>query len=99
MRRENSEADARDAERGANGELPDVAAETTLLRGRKRASWGTQFRILSGRAFKNLYRDPYLLAAHYLSAIGLAREWLSVSVTTSRMLTSLQSFVVSSSTT
>ncbi|KAL1758636.1 hypothetical protein FB107DRAFT_258437 [Schizophyllum commune] len=72
VRRENSEADARDAERGANGELPDVAAETTLLRGRKRASWGTQFRILSGRAFKNLYRDPYLLAAHYLSAIGLA---------------------------
>ncbi|KAL0953121.1 hypothetical protein HGRIS_004390 [Hohenbuehelia grisea] len=53
-------------------ELPDVAVETSLLRGRKRASWATQFRILSGRAFKNLYRDPALLAAHYLSAIGLA---------------------------
>jgi len=46
--------------------------ETTLLRGRKRASWTTQFRILSGRAFKNLYRDPALLAAHYIGSIGLA---------------------------
>jgi len=42
------------------------------LRGRKRASWGTQFRILSGRAFKNLYRDPALLAAHYISSVALA---------------------------
>ncbi|KAJ7340767.1 hypothetical protein DFH08DRAFT_875203 [Mycena albidolilacea] len=54
------------------GQLPDVAVETSLLRGRKRASFGTQFRILSGRAFKNLYRDPALLMAHYLSSIGLA---------------------------
>lgn len=55
-------------------ELPDVAAESSISRGRKRASWATQFRILSGRAFKNLYRDPALLAAHYASAIGVARE-------------------------
>ncbi|KDQ52639.1 hypothetical protein JAAARDRAFT_39890 [Jaapia argillacea MUCL 33604] len=55
-----------------NGELRDVEVESTLLRGRKRASWATQFRILSGRAFKNLYRDPALLTAHYLSSIGLA---------------------------
>ena len=54
------------------GELRDVAIESSLLRGRKRASWGMQFRILSGRAFKNLYRDPALLAAHYLSSIVLA---------------------------
>lgn len=58
----------------ADGELRDVAVENSLLRGRKRASWGTQFRILSGRAFKNLYRDPALLTAHYLSSIVLARE-------------------------
>lgn len=57
---------------------PDVAQEETLLRGRKGASWLTQFRILSGRAFKNLYRDPALLSAHYLSAIALARERLSL---------------------
>jgi hypothetical protein len=55
------------------GETRDVVAESSLLRGRKRASWGTQFRILSGRAFKNLYRDPALLAAHYISSVGLAR--------------------------
>ncbi|KAG5635715.1 hypothetical protein H0H81_010318 [Sphagnurus paluster] len=57
---------------GAGNDLPDVALETTLLRGRKRATWGTQFRILSGRAFKNLYRDPALLTAHYVSSIVLA---------------------------
>jgi len=55
-----------------SNELPDVALETSILRGRKRASYGTQFRILSGRAFKNLYRDPALLTAHYASAITLA---------------------------
>ncbi|THV06326.1 hypothetical protein K435DRAFT_505895 [Dendrothele bispora CBS 962.96] len=54
------------------GQTRDVAVETKLLRGRKRATWATQFRILSGRAFKNLYRDPALLAAHYSSAIALA---------------------------
>jgi hypothetical protein len=56
-------------------ELPDVAVESILLRGRKRASWSTQFRILSGRAFKNLYRDPALLTAHYTSSIALACEY------------------------
>lgn len=53
-------------------QLPDVIVESTLLRGRQRASWTTQFRILSGRAFKNLYRDPALLAAHYLSSVAIA---------------------------
>ena len=61
-------------------ELPDVAAESTLLRGRKRATWSTQFRILSGRAFKNMYRDPALLAFQYSASIAAAREsdWLSM---------------------
>ncbi|KAF8525935.1 hypothetical protein BU17DRAFT_83439 [Hysterangium stoloniferum] len=65
---------ANQAQQGLNnpGQLPDVAAENTMLRGHHRASWATQFRILSGRAFKNLYRDPALLAAHYLSSIGIA---------------------------
>lgn len=58
----------------ADGELRDVVVENSLLRGRRRASWGTQFKILSGRAFKNLYRDPALLAAHYLSSVVLACE-------------------------
>ncbi|KZT01551.1 uncharacterized protein LAESUDRAFT_752603 [Laetiporus sulphureus 93-53] len=60
------------AAQDAANQLPDVALETNLTRGRKRASWGTQFRILSGRAFKNLYRDPALLAAHYVSAVVVA---------------------------
>lgn len=55
-------------------EMRDVAGETGLLRGRRSASWATQFRILSGRAFKNLYRDPALLTAHYLGSIALACE-------------------------
>ena len=55
-------------------ELPDVAVESTLLRGRKRATWATQFRILSGRAFKNMYRDPALLTFQYSASIVAARE-------------------------
>ena len=78
LRRELVRTDNVDATGGAvSNELPDVALETSILRGRKGASWGTQFRILSGRAFKNLYRDPALLAAHYLSAIGLASVFRS----------------------
>lgn len=72
LRRETTRSAGGRGSVGRGNELRDVALETTLLRGRKRASWGTQFRILSGRAFKNLYRDPALLAAHYLSSIALA---------------------------
>ena len=60
----------------AGGEMRDVVVESGLLRGRKRASWTTQFGILSGRAFKNLYRDPALLTAHYTASIALARVWI-----------------------
>jgi hypothetical protein len=59
---------------GGSDELPDVTAESTLLRGRKRATWATQFRILSGRAFKNMYRDPALLTFQYSASIAAARE-------------------------
>ena len=58
--------------------LPDVALENNLTRGRQRASWGTQFRILSGRAFKNLYRDPALLATHYVAAVVVASAYSSM---------------------
>jgi len=63
------------------GELPDIAFETSLLRWRKRASWGTQFRILGGRAFNNPYNDPALLAAHHLSAVGFAGRFFAFSLT------------------
>ncbi|EJD49551.1 hypothetical protein AURDEDRAFT_112425 [Auricularia subglabra TFB-10046 SS5] len=57
----------------ADANLPDVEREDDgVLRGRQRASWLTQFRILSGRAFKNLYRDPALLWTHYIASISIA---------------------------
>jgi hypothetical protein len=61
------------ASHGTTDQLRDVVEESTMLRGRKRATQMTQFRILSGRAFKNLYRDPALLAAHYIGSIIIAR--------------------------
>lgn len=70
------QASGRSAIGNGSNELPDIAAETTMLRGRKRATWATQFRILSGRAFKNLYRDPALLTAHYTSSVALACKFL-----------------------
>ena len=41
---------------GATLDGRDVGEETELLRGYKTASYWTQFKLLSGRAFKNLYR-------------------------------------------
>lgn len=61
------------ASHGTSDQLRDVAEESTVLRGRKRATKITQFRILSGRAFKNLYRDPALLASHYVGSVIIAR--------------------------
>ncbi|KZS92538.1 hypothetical protein SISNIDRAFT_486560 [Sistotremastrum niveocremeum HHB9708] len=57
--------------RTSTGELRDVTVESSL-RGHLRAGYLTQFRILSGRAFKNMYRDPALLLAHYSAAILVA---------------------------
>ncbi|TPX31729.1 hypothetical protein SmJEL517_g05000 [Synchytrium microbalum] len=37
-----------------------------------RASWWDQFLILSGRTFKNLYRNPLLLKLQYILSVGLA---------------------------
>jgi len=62
------------ASHGTSDQLRDVAEESTVLRGRKRATKMTQFRILSGRAFKNLYRDPALLTSHYVGSVIIARE-------------------------
>ena len=52
---------------GASGEQKSI-----ILTGYKRASWWMQFRILSGRAFKNLYRNPMLMLAHYAISFILA---------------------------
>ncbi|KZV98174.1 hypothetical protein EXIGLDRAFT_329136 [Exidia glandulosa HHB12029] len=48
------------------------SAATQDGKGRRRAHWTTQFRILSGRAFKNLYRNPALLLTHYAASITIA---------------------------
>ena len=70
------QADIEEAKRkGQTHEQLDTDEAEGNHRNRRRgASWPTQFRILSGRAFKNLYRDPALLTAHYLSSIALACE-------------------------
>jgi ABC-type multidrug transport system ATPase subunit len=41
-------------------------------KGFKRVGWLGQFRILSARTWKNLYRNPQLMLAHYAIAIVLA---------------------------
>lgn len=46
------------------------------LRNYKRASPWDQFKILSGRSFKNLYRDPMLMLSHYVVAVVAAGELL-----------------------
>ncbi|KAL1408358.1 FAD-dependent urate hydroxylase [Vanrija albida] len=57
-----------------DGEERDVEDEFAELhiKGYKKASFGTQFVLLSGRAFKNLYRNPLLMGTHYLVAIVVA---------------------------
>lgn len=50
--------------------------DTVVLRSYERASWSEQFRILSGRSFKNLYRDPMLMVSHYLVSVVVACEFI-----------------------
>ncbi|GAA98720.1 hypothetical protein E5Q_05408, partial [Mixia osmundae IAM 14324] len=42
------------------------------VRGYRKAGLWTQFTILSGRAFKNLYRNPMLMLSHYVLSVVLA---------------------------
>ncbi|RCH93850.1 hypothetical protein CU098_000648, partial [Rhizopus stolonifer] len=48
------------------------SGDTTIITSHKRPSWLTQFHILSSRTFKNLYRNPMLMFAHYAIAVVLA---------------------------
>ncbi|WWC87386.1 uncharacterized protein L201_002275 [Kwoniella dendrophila CBS 6074] len=57
---------------GLTSDERDLNEETKLLKGFKKASLWTQFKLLSGRAFKNLYRNPLLMATHYAVAIVVA---------------------------
>ena len=55
-----------------DGRYAGDARDLGELRGYSKASWGRQFILLSGRAFKNLYRNPLLMATHYAVAIAVA---------------------------
>lgn len=59
----------RESARGAGGGTVGGADGAMVLRNYKRASWWSQFTILSGRSFKNLYRDPMLMLSHYAVAV------------------------------
>lgn len=48
--------------------------QALALHSYQRASWWTQFTILSGRSFKNLYRNPMLMWSHYAVAVIVACE-------------------------
>ncbi|EAL20193.1 hypothetical protein CNBF0050 [Cryptococcus deneoformans B-3501A] len=43
--------------------------ETGLMKGYQKAGLWDQFKLLSSRAFKNLYRNPLLMATHYAVAV------------------------------
>ncbi|GAA5941477.1 putative ATP-dependent permease ADP1 [Sporobolomyces koalae] len=58
---------------GTNGQSNGHAtSDQPVLRNYKAATWWTQFVILSGRSFKNLYRDPMLMLSHYAVAVVAA---------------------------
>jgi hypothetical protein len=59
----------------AGEDLTNAGTTVRTLCGHQRASWVTQFRILSGRAFKNMYRDPALLTAHYAASVVVAGKF------------------------
>ncbi|CAG8724101.1 14882_t:CDS:2, partial [Acaulospora morrowiae] len=51
---------------------PVISTQESVVNSHERASWFTQFRILSNRTFKNLYRNPMLMLMHYCISVYLA---------------------------
>jgi ABC-type multidrug transport system ATPase subunit len=64
---------ARDANGNSNGDSSSIVSGT--MKGHARISLPRQFIILSGRTWKNLYRNPMLMLTHYAIAILLAGEF------------------------
>lgn len=56
---------------GSADPLADIEEADKVLRTHRKASLWTQLRILSGRSFKNLYRNPQLMLAHYALSLIL----------------------------
>lgn len=54
----------------AHGSATDIDAVASF----SKASWWSQFKILSGRSFKNLYRNPMLMFSHYAVSILVAGQ-------------------------
>lgn len=59
-------------ESGDGTELRSESTTSLSLKGHKRIGFVGQFKILSIRTFKNLYRNPMLLLTHYIIATLLA---------------------------
>lgn len=53
----------------------------------ERPGWFMQFRILADRTFKNLYRNPMLMFAHYTIAVVLACKYSYALITITPLLT------------
>lgn len=66
-----SVANATSANGHANG-LPNGAAKVGTMKGYKRIGYLRQFMILSVRTWRNLYRNPMLMLAHYAISILVA---------------------------
>jgi len=52
--------------------VPLAPNNIKVVSSHERPRWFTQFRILADRTFKNLYRNPMLMFAHYTIAVVLA---------------------------
>jgi ABC-type multidrug transport system ATPase subunit len=79
---ENIHADIVTAVANASGSGPDSDDSEALqpispMKGFKKVGWIGQFSILSGRTWKNLYRNPMLMLTHYAIAIVLAGKKLN----------------------
>lgn len=60
---------------GSSDSNDSLSGNTIVISSHKRPGFATQFMILASRTFKNLYRNPMLMFAHYAIAVVLARKF------------------------
>jgi hypothetical protein len=60
--------------------IPLAPNNIKVVSSHERPHWFTQFRILADRTFKNLYRNPMLMFAHYTIAVVLACKFIPLMV-------------------
>lgn len=61
-----------DNNNNSSGSSAVLSRDSVVISTHKKPTFVTQFRILSDRTFKNLYRNPMLMFAHYGIAVVLA---------------------------